>query len=180
MKLFGFVLAALLSLAPFAAQAADPALSAQANAAFLAKNAKMPGVITRPSGLQYKIIQNGFGRHPKPTDHVSVYYTGKLINGKVFDGTEAGMPANFKTNELIPGWTEALQIMREGDHWQIVIPSNLAYGSRGTPDGTIPPNQTLIFDMQLVSVLAPTKEEQQQEQEEQQQEQDAHPGPGAQ
>jgi FKBP-type peptidyl-prolyl cis-trans isomerase len=179
MKLLGFVTAALLALAPLAAQAADPALSAPANAAFLANNAKQAGWIVRPSGLQYKIIQNGFGKHPKPTDHVSVYYTGKLINGKVFDGTEAGMPANFKTNELIPGWTEALEIMREGDHWQIVIPSVLAYGSRGTPDGTIPPNQTLVFDLQLLSVLAPTKEEQQQEQEEQQQDQDSHPGPGA-
>ncbi len=179
MKRLGFVLAALVALSPFAAQAADPSLSAAANAAFLAQNAKMPGVIVRPSGLQYKIIQNGFGKHPKPTDHVSVYYTGRLINGKIFDGTEQGMPANFKVNELIPGWTEALEIMREGDHWQIAIPAPLAYGTRGAGGGTIPPNQVLVFDLQLLSVLAPTKEEQEQQQQEDQQDQESHPGPGA-
>lgn len=179
MMRFGFVLAALVTLAVLPAQAADPSLSAAANQAFLANNAQQKGVVTRPSGLQYRIIQNGFGAHPKATDHVSVYYTGKLINGKIFDGTEPGLPADFVTNQLIPGWTEALEIMREGDRWQIVIPASLAYGSRGTPDGSIPPNQTLVFDLQLLKVLPKTKEEEEQEQQEQQQDQDSHPGPGA-
>jgi FKBP-type peptidyl-prolyl cis-trans isomerase len=83
---------------------------------------------------------------------VEVFYTGNLINGKVFDGTSPGLPANFKVNEVIPGWTEALQLMREGDHWQLVIPANLGYGARGA--GTmIPPDQVLVFDMTLVSTI---------------------------
>ncbi len=173
------LLAAFMTLMAFSANAADPSLSEAANAAFLANNAKQPGVAVRPSGLQYRIIQNGFGRHPKPNDDVNVYYTGKLINGKVFDGTEMGLPATFKPSGVIPGWAEALQIMREGDHWQLVIPAPLAYGARGAGDGLIPPNQTLVFDLTLIRVLPPSKEELQQEQQEQQQDQDRHPGPGA-
>ena len=110
-----------------------------------------PGVVTRPSGLQYNIIKNGFGKRPLPTDTVTVCYTGMLINGKVFDGTEPMTPATFTVNKLIPGWTEALGLMREGDKWHLVIPSDLAYGARGAGDGLIPPNQTLVFDMELLS-----------------------------
>src|SRR6185312_1979729 len=127
----------------------DPALSAQANAAFLAANAKKPGVIVKPDGLQFKIIQSGFGRRPAATDTVQVYYTGSLINGAVFDGTSPGLPASFKVGQVIPGWIEALQQMREGDHWQLVIPSTIAYGSRGAGKA-IPPDQTLVFDMTLL------------------------------
>jgi FKBP-type peptidyl-prolyl cis-trans isomerase len=139
--------------------AADPALSAAANAAFLANNLKQPGVMKRPSGLQYKIIQNGFGRHPGPADTVQVYYTGKLINGKVFDGTSQGLPATFNVSRdgLVQGWVEALQMMREGDHWTIWVPAALGYGAGGTPDGSIPPNQTLIFDLRLLSTAAPPR-----------------------
>jgi FKBP-type peptidyl-prolyl cis-trans isomerase len=98
----------------------------------------------------FRIIQNGYGKRPQPTDTVKVYYTGKLINGVIFDGTSPGLPASFKLNSVIPGWIEALQLMREGDHWQLVIPANLGYGVRGQGDGLIPPNQTLIFDLKLL------------------------------
>jgi len=137
--------------------AADPALSPQANAAFLANNLKQPGVMKRTSGLQYKIIQNGYGRHPGGADIVEVYYTGKLINGKVFDGTSPGLPATFGVGQVVPGWIEALQLMREGDHWQLFLPAAIAYGARGTPDGAVPPNQTLIFDIRLLSSRPPPR-----------------------
>ncbi len=135
---------------PVPAPAADPALSPQANAAYLAANAKKPGVIVKADGLQIRIVQSGFGKRPAATDTVEVYYTGALINGAVFDGTSPGLPASFKVNEVIPGWTEALQLMREGDHWQLIIPSNLGYGARGAGKA-IPPDQVLVFDMTLVS-----------------------------
>ena len=158
MMRFGVVLVALLAASTFGAQAADSSLSPQANAAFLAAYAKKPGVYTRASGLEYRIIQNGFGARPTQFDSVSVYYKGTLINGKVFDQTEEGFPAEFPVNRVIPGWTEALELMREGDHWELVIPSNLAYGNRGAGN-SIPPNQTLVFDVQLVKVTPPKKEE---------------------
>ncbi len=158
MKAIGGLVAALAMVAAVCAHAAVSSLSAQANAAYLADNAKKPGVITRPSGLQYRILQNGFGKRPGPNDMVTVYYTGALINGTVFDGTEPGLPAQFKPSALVPGWTEALQLMREGDHWQVVIPAQLAYGARGAGDGAIPPNQSLVFDLQLVSV-SPARDE---------------------
>ncbi len=82
-----------------------------------------------------------------------MYYTGTLINGRVFDGTEPNMPTRFKVNQLVSGWTEALTLMRVGDHWQIVLPAKLGYGEAGTPDGTIPPNQTLVFDLELIKVV---------------------------
>jgi FKBP-type peptidyl-prolyl cis-trans isomerase len=137
------------------AMAADPALSTAANAAFLAANAKKAGVITRPDGLQYRIIKNGFGKQAHATDTVTVEYKGSLINGKVFDATEPGLPATFQVNQLIKGWTEALELMRVGDHWQIVIPASLGYGTRGAGEGTIPPNQTLVFDLTLIAVEPP-------------------------
>lgn len=136
----------------------DPALSPAANAAFVAANAHKRGVIVTSDGLQYRILQNGYGKRPSAFDQVTVYYSGKLINGKVFDSTEPGLPARFVTNKLIPGWTEALQLMREGDHWEIVLPANLAYGTRGAGDA-IPPDQALIFDLQLVKVEPPKKDD---------------------
>ncbi len=134
------------------AYAADPALSNEANAAFLANNARQPGVNIRPSGLQYKIIKSGFGKRPGPRDSVTCYYKGQLINGKVFDATEPGFPAHFTVNALIPDWTEALELMRESDRWELVVPANLAYGERGAGDGNIPPNQTLVFDLEVLTV----------------------------
>jgi FKBP-type peptidyl-prolyl cis-trans isomerase FklB len=153
------LLSAAFALFAIAAHAADSALSDKANAAFLEANGHKPGVVTRPSGLQYSIIRRGYGKRPAATDVVTAYYTGSLINGTVFDATEAGFPANFTVNQLIPGWTEALELMREGDHWQIVIPPDLAYGARGAGDGKIPPNQVLVFDLELIKVSPPPKDE---------------------
>ena len=155
MKRFGFLLAILAAAVSFSAEAADSALSPAANAAFLAANAKKAGVVVKPDGLQFRILHNGYGVRPRPQDYVTVYYTGTLINGFKFDGTEPGMPARFKANSLISGWTEALSLMRVGDRWEVVIPSSLGYGERGTPDGTIPPNQTLVFDLELVKAVPP-------------------------
>jgi len=155
MRRFGFLLAAFVAAVSFPAGAVDSSLSAAANAAYLAANAKKPGVFTTKDGLQYNILHNGFGQRPTPQDYVTVYYTGRLINGKVFDGTEPDMPSEFKANQLIPGWTEALSLMRVGDHWHVVIPSALGYGDRGTADGSIPPNQTLVFDLELVKMCPP-------------------------
>ncbi len=143
------LVALLMSAVP--AWAADDALSPEANKAFLAANAKQQGVIVRPDGLQFRILQNGFGKRPGTTDTVQLYYTGVLINGTLFDGTSPGLPATFKVSSVIPGWIEALTLMREGDHWQVVIPANLAYGERSAGNGLIPPNQTLVFDIRLLS-----------------------------
>jgi FKBP-type peptidyl-prolyl cis-trans isomerase len=152
--------AIFLAVMSGSALAADDALSDAANQAYLAANAKKKGVIVRPDGLQFRILQNGFGKHPSPTDTVEVYYTGRLINGTVFDGTSPGLPASFKVNSVIQGWIEALQLMREGDHWQVVIPASLGYGARGAGNGMIPPNQTLVFDLKLISTTpAPKKGE---------------------
>jgi FKBP-type peptidyl-prolyl cis-trans isomerase len=161
MSRLGALFVAIVTLFSAQAYAADNSLSAQANAAYLAANAKKPGVVVRPSGLQYRPLTNGFGKRPGSFDSVTVYYTGTLINGTRFDATEPGLPATFVANQLIPGWTEALELMREGDHWQLVIPANLAYGARGAGDGVIPPNQTLVFDLQLVKVTPPEKKDDQ-------------------
>jgi FKBP-type peptidyl-prolyl cis-trans isomerase len=139
------------------ALAADDPLSIDSNQKFLDDNKVRKGVIVRPSGLQFRIIQNGYGKRPQPTDTVKVYYTGRLINGVIFDGTSPGLPASMKLNSVIPGWIEALQLMREGDHWQLVIPANLGYGVRGAGDGLIPPNQTLIFDLKLIETTPAPK-----------------------
>jgi FKBP-type peptidyl-prolyl cis-trans isomerase len=121
--------------------------------AFLAENKKKEGVKTLPSGLQYKVITAGKGKKPKATDTVTTHYRGTLIDGTEFDSSiSRGKPASFPVNGVIPGWTEALQLMEEGAKWQLFIPSNLAYGDRGTPGGPIGPNATLIFDIELISV----------------------------
>lgn len=165
MKLFAACLAVSILAWPLTVMAApqapgapstDPSLSEEANAAYLAAGAKRPGIILRPDGLQIKMIQNGFGKRPAVTDTVEVYYTGSLINGHVFDGTSPGLPASFKVNEVVPGWSEALQLMREGDHWQLVLPAALAYGARGAGKA-IPPDQVLVFDMTLVSTTPAPK-----------------------
>ena len=119
---------------------------------FLAANKKKEGVVTLPSGLQYKIIKKGTGKSPKATDSVTVNYRGTLIDGTEFDSSyKRGQPATFKVNAVIPGWTEALQLMKEGAKWQLVIPSNLAYGERGAGE-MIGPNAVLVFDVELISV----------------------------
>ena len=133
---------------------ADDALSEAANQAYLKTNATRTGVVTRPDGLQYRILANGLGKRPGPTDTVQLVYNGRLINGAVFDGASPGLPASLAVNALIRGLNEAVQLMHEGDRWQLVIPSSLGFGPAGAANGAIPPNQTLIFDVTLVSVLA--------------------------
>jgi FKBP-type peptidyl-prolyl cis-trans isomerase FklB len=124
---------------------------------FLAENKKKDGVITLASGLQYKIIKNGGGKMPKATDSVTVNYRGTLIDGTEFDSSiKRGQPATFQVSGVIPGWTEALQLMREGSKWQLFIPSNLAYGERGA-GGSIGPNAVLIFEVELISINKPEK-----------------------
>ena len=111
------------------------------------------GVVTLPSGLQYEIIKEGKGAKPKATDKVRVHYHGTLINGVVFDSSvERGEPAEFPLNAVIPGWTEILQLMPVGSKWRVVIPSELAYGSRGAGD-VIRPNMTLIFEIELLDIV---------------------------
>ena len=121
---------------------------------FLAENKGKPGVKATDSGLQYKVITEGSGESPKAGDEVQVKYTGRLIDGTVFDSTDkrGGTPAKFKVGSVIPGWTEALQLMKKGAKWELYIPSNLAYGERST--GTIPQNSTLIFEVELVDFAA--------------------------
>lgn len=111
------------------------------------------GVVTLPSGLQYEVIKEGSGAKPKATDKVKVHYHGTLINGVVFDSSvERGTPAEFPLNAVIPGWTEILQLMPIGSKWRVVIPSELAYGSRGAGD-VIRPNMTLIFEIELLDII---------------------------
>ena len=120
--------------------------------AFLAENGKKKGVKALSSGLQYKVLSEGAGKAPKKDDTVKVHYRGTLIDGKEFDSSIArGQPATFKVGGVIPGWTEALQLMKEGAKWQLFIPSDLAYGEPGMPP-RIPPNSALIFELELVSV----------------------------
>jgi FKBP-type peptidyl-prolyl cis-trans isomerase FklB len=121
---------------------------------FLADNAKKEGVKTTASGLQYKVLKTGKadGKTPKASDSVKVHYHGTLLDGTVFDSSvQRGEPATFGVGEVIPGWTEVLQLMKEGDKWQVYIPSKLAYGARGAPP-QIAPNSTLIFDVELLSI----------------------------
>ena len=120
--------------------------------AFLIENKKKEGVKTLPSGLQYKVIKEGTGKIPKAEDTVVTNYRGTLIDGTEFDSSyKRGQPATFPVKGVIPGWTEALQLMKEGSKWELFIPSNLAYGERGA-GGVIGPNATLIFEIELISV----------------------------
>lgn len=119
---------------------------------FLAENGKKSDIITRKSGLQYKVISTGKGKQPKASDSITAHYKGTLINGNVFDSSyRRGEPATFKVDQVITGWKEILPLMREGDKWQVFIPSNLAYGERGQ-GATIGPNETLVFDIELIKV----------------------------
>jgi|SRR5688572_21142445 FKBP-type peptidyl-prolyl cis-trans isomerase len=121
--------------------------------AFLENNKKAEGINVTPSGLQYKILTSGKGKAPLATDNVTVHYTGKLLDGTVFDSSVTrGEPASFAVNQVIPGWTEALQLMHEGDKWLLFIPSDLAYGPQGAGGGQIPPHSALIFEVELVKV----------------------------
>ncbi len=124
----------------------------QRGEAFLSENKKKEGIKTLPSGLQYKIIKAGTGKKPKSNDTVTVNYRGTLIDGTEFDSSfRRGQPATFPVSGVIPGWTEAMQLMAEGAKWELFVPSNLAYGERGA-GGLIGPNATLIFEVELISV----------------------------
>lgn len=127
-------------------------LNAKAGEEFLAKNATRAEVKTTATGLQYEVIEPGTGATPTKGDRVTVHYTGKLIDGTVFDSSvERGEPATFGVTQVIPGWVEALQMMKEGAKWRLYIPSALAYGPNGA-GGAIGPNATLIFDVELIKI----------------------------
>lgn len=119
---------------------------------FLAENKTKEGVITTASGLQYKVISSGSGKTPTASSTVVTHYRGTLLDGKEFDSSyKRGQPAEFPVNGVIRGWTEALQLMKEGDKWMLYIPSDLAYGDQGAGE-TIPPGSTLIFEIELITV----------------------------
>ena len=131
---------------------ADAEKNLKAGDAFLAENGKKEGVTTTTSGLQYKVLKSGSGASPKKTDSVKVHYHGTLIDGKVFDSSvQRGEPVTFQVDGVIPGWVEALQLMKVGDKWQLFIPSKLAYAER-SPDPTIGPNATLVFEVELLGI----------------------------
>jgi len=120
--------------------------------AFLAENKKKEGVKTLPSGLQYKVIKQGTGKKPAAADTVTTHYKGTLIDGTEFDSSyKRGNPASFQVSGVIPGWTEALQLMEEGSKWQLFVPPNLAYGERGAGQN-VGPHATLIFEVELISI----------------------------
>jgi FKBP-type peptidyl-prolyl cis-trans isomerase len=124
----------------------------KAGEAFLADNSEKAGVTTLPSGLQYKVITAGTGKSPQKSDKVTVHYRGTLIDGTEFDSSYSrNKPATFGVGQVIPGWTEALQLMKEGDKWELVVPSKLAYGERGA-GARVPANSTLVFEVELISV----------------------------
>ena len=127
-------------------------VNAAAGKAFLEENGKRVEVNVTPSGLQYEVLEEGTGKQPSAGDNVTVHYTGKLIDGTVFDSSvDRGAPATFGVTQVLPGWVEALQMMKEGAKWRLFIPSNLAYGPNGAGN-IIGPNSTLIFDVELIKV----------------------------
>lgn len=135
------------------ASAAMAEVNAKAGEKFLEENGKRAEVRTTESGLQYEVIKTGNGPKPSSSDQVVVHYTGKLIDGTVFDSSEErGVPATFGVTQVIPGWVEALQMMTVGSTWRLFIPSALAYGQQGA-GGVIGPNQTLIFDVSLLEIV---------------------------
>ncbi len=148
-------LALLFALALCACARTAPAADGSAAAkAFLARNAAAPGMHVTQSGLQYRILHAGpaGGPRPKPADEVKVDYEGKLISGEVFDSSFArGAPAVMTVRDLVPGWREALQLMRPGDEWLLYVPPSLGYGDKGA--GPIPPGSVLIFKLDLIGVL---------------------------
>ena len=149
-----FLSATLVSGAALAAPAPAPAAADPATA-FLATNAKAPGVVVLPSGLQYKVVKAGDpkGPSPKPGDAIKVHYEGKLVDGTVFDSSfQRGKPALMPLGGLVPGWMEALPLMHPGDEWVLYLPPDLGYGADG--QGPIPPNSVLIFRLQLLGVLS--------------------------
>lgn len=143
-------LCAALSLGACARKDAD---TPDAGKAFLIQNAHAPGIHVTASGLQYRILQSGpaDGLRPKPADEVKVHYEGKLLDGTIFDSSyQRGVPAVMTVRDLVPGWVEALQLMRPGDQWLLYVPPALGYGEKGA--GPIPPNSVLVFKLELIAV----------------------------
>ncbi len=138
---------------PVPASVSDSGTSTSAAAAATATAVTDTNMTTTASGLQYQVLKHGTGTvSPKATDTVTVNYEGKLLDGTVFDSSIArGQPASFPLNQVIPGWTEGLQLMKAGDKFKFVIPANLAYGAN-SPSPTIPPNSTLVFEVELISI----------------------------
>ena len=141
-----FAAASVFTLIPITLMAQT---ALEKGAAFLQENATKPGVKSTPSGLQYKVLQEGTGKSPKATDTVQVNYRGTLLDGKEFD--KSSSPIEFPLNHVIAGWTEGVQLMKEGAKYEFYIPSNLAYGRRGA-GGAIGPDETLIFQVELIKV----------------------------
>lgn len=138
------------------ARAADDALSPAANSAWLAANAQKPGTITRPSGLEYRILRSGTGRRPGGDDLLRVSYTVKMINGAQVDSTNPAFPAVLSQTSIgLAGLAEALSLMHVGDRWELALPANLALGAKGAANGAVPPGQTLLFDLTLISASPP-------------------------
>jgi FKBP-type peptidyl-prolyl cis-trans isomerase len=134
------------------ANATTPAENKAAGEKFLAENGQVAGVVTTASGLQYQVFTEGAGASPKATDNVTVHYKGTTIDGKEFDSSYSrGEPATFPLNRVIAGWTEGVQLMKEGAKYRFFIPSNLAYGERGA-GRDIGPNAALIFDVELIKI----------------------------
>jgi len=135
---------------------ADAKTNQAAGEAFLAKNAKIPGVQTTASGLQYQVLTEGKGAKPVATDTVRVHYKGTLLDGKTFDSSyDRGEPATFPLNQVVPGWQEGIALMPVGSKYKFWIPSKLGYGEKGTPGGPIPPNATLVFEVELLDIAKP-------------------------
>ena len=133
---------------------ADAKTNADAGATFLAENAKKPGVVTTDSGLQYQVIEAGKGAKPTAADTVRVNYKGSLLDGKVFDDSaEHGGAAEFPLAQVVPGWQEGIVLMPVGSKYKFWIPASLGYGETGTPGGPIPPNATLVFDVELLDIV---------------------------
>jgi len=149
----------IFAFAAFVFGLAAPALagdiSPEANRELLEAHAKKPGVVLLPSGLQYRVIKSGSGRTPTVNDTVSVTYKGTRVDGFVFDETKPGETRNMPVRNLIPGWIEALSLMKEGDEWELVIPPKLAYGEERSDNFPDLWGQALQFDMQLIAIAGP-------------------------
>lgn len=145
-----------LSLLLMPAHAADQSLGAAANAAYLAANAAKAGTVTRPSGLQYRVLKPGFGARPGGNDIVRIAYSIRLINGTLVDSTPPSLPSALAMGTVgLAGLSEALSLMHVGERWQLVIPAALAFGVKGAPAGNVPGGQTLLMDLTLLSAAPP-------------------------